>query len=217
MNYSLIVLFSFSILIGSIIGWCRFRVINPIFFPFLYLVWLGLFNEIISLIITQHQYSNAVNNNIFNLLEAVCIAWLFKKWGLFTRATTPYLVIQTLFILSWVTENFFIATLHSFDSYFIILHDFVIVFMSISMLNKLIISERGKLLMNPMFLICMSFIIYFTYSVLVDTFWMYGLDASRSFRLRVYDILAFINLFANLIYALAILWMPTKPRYTLRS
>lgn len=83
------------------------------------------------------------------------------------------------------------------------------------MINRIIITERKSLIRNPVFIICLAFIIYFTYKVLLEIFWLYGLNSSREFRVEVYNIFKYINLFANLIYALAILWIPRKREYML--
>ena len=81
--------------------------------------------------------------------------------------------------------------------------------MSVTILNRLIVSQIN-LLTNSSFLICAALIIYFTFLALIEIFWLFGLDSSTSFRLNVYRIMAYINLFVNLIFAIAILWMSRK-------
>ena len=85
--------------------------------------------------------------------------------------------------------------------------------MSIHINNMLIVTYRKKLLKNPVFLICSGFIIYFTYKILIEAFWLYGLKAGKGFRINVYLLLTWINLIVNLIYALAMLWIPKKPQH----
>ena len=100
--------------------------------------------------------------------------------------------------------------------YYLILYSFILVLFSIHTINGILIRERKNILKNPIFLICTAFVIYFTFRVLVYTSWMYGLSMSNEFNIKVNFILESMNLFANLIYALAILWMPTKHRFTLQ-
>ncbi|HMK05166.1 MAG TPA: hypothetical protein VK489_13270 [Ferruginibacter sp.] len=151
------------------------------------------------------------------MLESFLITWQFYTWKLFNRHRSLYIVILCLLMSTWLVENFILSKINYFSSYFRIVYSFIIVLMSISVLNMLLVRERKTLLKNPMFLICITFIIYYTYRVVVEAFWVYGLNSSREFRLKVYQILLFINVFANLVYALAVLWMPTKQRFTLPS
>jgi hypothetical protein len=89
--------------------------------------------------------------------------------------------------------------------------------MSIAVLNILLTRERKSLLSHPVFLFCISFIIYYFYKVLVEAFWVYGLNSGKGFRMRVYAILMYINAFTNIMYAIAILWIPKRQRFTLPS
>jgi hypothetical protein len=50
---------------------------------------------------------------------------------------------------------------------------------------------------------------------MMEVFYLYGVNESHTFALKVYLIFNYINLFCNLIYALAALWMPTKMRFSL--
>ncbi len=87
--------------------------------------------------------------------------------------------------------------------------------MSINIINEQLSLEKKNIMKNPIFLICIGFVTYFTYDVIVSLFWKYGLQMSRQLQINVALILVYINLFANLIYALAVLWMPPKHRFTL--
>jgi hypothetical protein len=207
-------LFSLSICIGAIIGWIRFKKIDPAFFPFIFLIWIGVGNEVISLILMYHGYPNVVNFNLFALTEALFISWQFFRWNLFKHKWVLF-ILQLAFISFFLIESFS-RGLFSFNSYFIIIHSFLIVLMSISMVNKNIFQDNSALLRNPVFLICMGFIIYFTYTVLVEAFWIFGLHR-KLFRLAIHEILVYINLFTNLLFAFSILWMPMKQQYIMQS
>src|ERR1043165_8478875 len=215
--YNLVILFSFSITIAAIIGCVRFKKINPVYFPFLYFVWAGLLNEVIGYIITHEGYSNAVNNNIYALIESLLITWQFKTWGLFKRVAYLFVVILLSFIIFWVVENTLMSNLNTPISYFRVFYSFVIVLMSINILNQNLSRERRNIIKNSAFLICLAFLINYSYSVIVGVFWLYGLEMNRQFRVNIVWILIYVNLFANLIYAFAVLWMPTKHRFSLPS
>lgn len=215
MTYELNFIFSMSIGIAAILGWVKIKKIDPAFFP--YLIWLGLsfLNEIYGNIIIGQGYSNVISYNIFSLVEAMLIGWQFKRWHLF-RKQTGYYFLQFIFLAAWLIEMIIRKGLHQFSSYFIITTSALIVLMSINMLNKVMFKEPSSLFLNPIFLICMGMIVYFTYSILIEVFWLYGLNKSKQFRINIYEILAYINLFTNLIYGMATIWIPLKPRYILR-
>ena len=217
MNSTLIVIFSFSIAIGAIIGWIRFQKINPAYYPFLYFIWIGFLNEIISYIITHKGYSSAINNNIYVLAESLLIAWQFKNWGLFQRPKYLFIAILFSFAFFWIIEGFFVEGIKYAIPYFRIVYSFVIVLISINMLNKQLVRERKNILKNSIFLICIAFVIYFTYKVIIWSFWVYGLSLSKQFMKNLSAIISYINLLTNLTYTLAVLWMPTKHRFSLPS
>lgn len=217
MSFELNAAFSLSAGLAAIIGWVRFRKTDPTYLPFLFLIWLGFLNEILSIIIMKSGYSNAIYYNSFALTEAILITWQFKKWGLFRNQSLLFYFIQFIFISSWITETIIRGEMNEFNSYFIIGFSGLIVMMAINVLNNIIFKEPSLLLLNPIFLICTGLVIYFTYSNLTEVFWLYGLNSSSTFRIRIYEIFAYINLFTNLVFAFAILWIPMKRQYILQS
>ena len=90
--------------------------------------------------------------------------------------------------------------------YFDIVYAFTVVLLSIRAVNDLLFTEK-ELLKNPTFLICMGLIIFFTYQIIQRMFGLYGLKDSTEFRRGIQRIMAIINCLANLIYAVAVLWM----------
>jgi len=215
MTYHTTLIFSLSILVASLIGWVRFRKIDPAYYPFLYCLWIGALNEVISYILVTNHQSTALNNNIYALLEPLLLLWLFKNWGSFNRVPSLFIALLILFPLLWIIDNFVLSTVTRFTFYYRIFYSFIIVLLSVHAINGLILTERKNILKNSIFLLCIGFVIYYTFSVLVQVFWLYGLNVSREFTIKVVIILLAINLFANLIYALAVLWMPTRRRFTL--
>jgi len=95
------------------------------------------------------------------------------------------------------------------------MYSFCVVLLGIRVINDLLFTERD-LLKNPTFLICIGIIIFFTYQIIEEMFWLYGLKESAIFRQNIQSILMIINLLSNLIYALAILWMRKRQAFTLQ-
>jgi hypothetical protein len=216
MSFELSALFGLSIGIGAIIGWIRIRKIDPAFFPFLLFLWLGLANELSSYMIVKAGYSNALSYNLFSLAEAILLTWQFKRWFLFADRTILYYILQGIFIAGWLIETAATGKLHLFNSYFIIGHSILLVLMSVNMINKVMFEDPFSLFKNPIFLICMGLIVFFTYFILVEAFWLNGLNRSKTFRIHIYEILPFVNLFTNIVFALATLCIPLKRQYILR-
>ncbi len=216
MSHTLIVIFSSSIVIAAVLGWIRFKRIDPTFFPFIYCLWLGTLNEAISFFITLQGESTAINNNLYVLCESLLLIWLFYNWKSYPDKFFMLFFILTL-SFAWIIENFLIFSIRNVSSYFRILYSFLIVCLSVLTISKLIARHRNNLIRNASFLICTGLIIYYTYKILVETFWLYGLNASRDFRMRVYFLLFCINLITNLIFAFAVLCMPRKQPFTMRS
>ncbi|RXK60673.1 hypothetical protein ESA94_09420 [Lacibacter luteus] len=217
MNFELNAAFSFTVGIGAIIGWIRIRKTDPAFLPFLFLLWLGFLHELVSLLLVTSGYSNALTYNVFTLLEVFLICLQFYKWGLFEGKQRQFYFLLLFFGFAWLMEFAYRSSLYIYFSYCIILYATFIVFMAINLLCDVMFSEPGPLLYETKFLVCMGFIVYFTYTILVEVFWFYGLNKSTAFRLRIYELLGYINLFTNLVYAFATLWIPLKRPYILQS
>lgn len=212
MNYWVIRLSSLSILLAILVSLLRRKDIGPTYYPFLVCLWIGLFNEIASEVLGKLIRTNAYNSNIYSLLEAILLTLQFRYWGLFAK---KYLanIICGAFVIFWSLECLIFSDLGRFCSYFMIGYSFIIVLMSIQMVNTLIVNEQHSIIKNPCFLICIAWILYFTFKVLVEIFWLYGLSANNEFGIKVFHISTFINLFSNFIFALAFLWMPRKQEF----
>src|SRR5205814_7501160 len=132
MNFTLVVIFSFSIFIAAIIGCIRFKKISPVYHPFLYCLWIGSANEILSYILVRRGFSTAINISIYVLAESLLFTWQFKNWGLFKRSKILFPILLGSLILFWGIEGFFIVKTQNTISYFRIFYSFLISIMSIN-------------------------------------------------------------------------------------
>jgi len=215
MNATVAEIFALSIVIAGVIALARFKKMDPMFYPFILLIWIGSVNELLSVILVFFKFYTLINNNIYVLGESLTILWFFKKTGTVFSNKTIFLFLGISFIVFWFTENLILDFYAS--SYFRIYYSFVIVILSVTTVNYLIVTAKKNLLKMPVFLISLGFIIYFTYEILVQAFSLYGLNNSLEFQKNVYMIMIYLNLFVNLLYALAILWIPRKREYMLLS
>jgi hypothetical protein len=215
MSIGLLSFFSLSIFIAGIIAAFRFKKINKIYYPFLYIIWIGCLSEIISLILANNKVTSYVNNNIYVLIESILFAVLFKNFALFNEYRKLFYATIASLIFVWIVENFVFGHFSSFNIYFSIYYSFMIVLMSITIINKMIVRSMKNIFKNATFLLCIVFVIYFTFQVLIFAFWIYGSKAQNDFLLKLFSIMIFINLLTNLIYSLIISWMPRKLEFTL--
>lgn len=217
MSHTLTQVLSLSILLSAIISVVRFRTTDSSYFPFILLLWIGAINELLSIMLMNFGYQTAINNNIYVLTEAVLILWLYTKLLAPERHPRTFVILLITYLLFWTVENFMIAKITRISSYFRIYYSFTIVLLSINLVNHFLFSENGVSLKSPSFLICLCFIIFFTYKILVEAFWIYGLNNSSDFRNNVYAVLIYLNLFVNLVFALVALWIPRKQKHLLLS
>jgi hypothetical protein len=185
--------------------------------PFILFLTVGFVCEIISIILIKLKYTNAPVYNVYSLLEAMLLVFLFNRWGLFSRMRTLPFVFYFLLPVASLSEWFYRHELSSFTSFFVIGYSFLVIFLSINQLQVVLFTEPFRIYQNPVFLICLGLVLYFTSTVLIEVFWVYGLNGSEAFRKRVVSIFSYVNLFTNLVFLIATLWIPLKPSYILRS
>jgi hypothetical protein len=162
------------------------------------------------------QY-NILNYNIFLLIEALVLTWQFQRWRLFGYNHRIPFLIYSIFIVTWLLENLFISKFYlGFNSYFRIFFSFVIVIMSMGMLNEVIMKEKKQLLKNSIFIICSLFILLFTYALLSESFILYGVNMNEFFSTNVYQIFRCVNFVCNILFAFAIWYIPKRQAFTLQ-
>lgn len=214
MSYYISLVLSLAIFIPAVIGLVLIKKINPVYYPFILLIWIGGINELVNFYLISNGKSNAANTNIYFLIESLLITYQFRKWNLFQRKNKLFSLLIYIFLLSWVIEVFMLSTIAKFASYYSIFFSFVVVMMSISMINILIVHSKGKLIKNPIFIICAGFILFFTNAIIVEAFYQYGLMLSKRFQVSVVRVMTFTNLFINILYSFAVLWMPKRQKFS---
>lgn len=217
MSFYLSVILAFSIFLPSLLAVARYDYIHPSYRPFLYLLWVGSLNELLSFLLLMNHIPNFVNNNIYSLIGSTLIVLFFRNFSVLQYQGKIFHVILSILLLSWIIDNLVLNKFFAVSIYFQIIYSFIIVLLSISNINVSLLDTRSTVLNNPDFLISAAFIIYYTYKILIEMFWLYGINTSGKFQLLVYDILNYINLFCNLIFMFAVLWMPKKQVFTMRS
>jgi hypothetical protein len=205
----------FSVGIVAIIAVVRYKKVLKAYRPFLYFAMFAFLNEIISETSIKFFGTNTVNYNIYTLVESVLVLWQFRNWGLQQAKKKLYVIIGVLLVGLWIVEYLVIHSLHEVSSIYLICYYFILIFLSIDQLNYVLITERKDVLKNSRFLISAIFLISYTYQAILEVFFYIDLKASQAFYHYVVFIFIIVNLFMNLLLALAALWIPTKQRFTL--
>jgi len=207
-------LLSYSICIAAVIGLFRFKKIIKPYQPFFFFVWVALLCEIISSVRITHNENNVAVTNVYVWVESVILLWLFKNWAVESRSKNYYILIA-LVSIAWICDNLIFHSVTRLNSVFRVIYSFVLVFLSIDQINKLMVEERKNILLNARFLICLTFVIFYTYKAAFEVFYIVQLPLSEYFYKSLWLIMVYVNLFANLLYAIAALWIPTRQKFTL--
>jgi hypothetical protein len=205
----------YSISIVATIALLRFRKVLKSYRPFLYFSIVAFLNEIISTLSIKYYGSNTINYNIYTLIEALLILWQFRNWGLQQAKKKLYVIIGAILVGLWIVEYLVIHSLHDISSIYLICYHFVLIFLSIDQMNYVLITERKDVLKNSRFIISTILLISYTYEAILEVFFYIDLKASHAFYHYIILIFLIINLFMNLLLALAALWIPTKQKFTL--
>jgi len=200
----------YSVAIPAVIGLVRLRITEPAYRPFIFIMWLGLINHTVSIVANRMIGSNAINSNIYVLFEALLYLVLFYNWRVVGRSQKPYLVTAVLLAFLWTADNFLFHSITVTNSFYRIVCSLVLLFFAITKLTGLIVSSSKRLLRDARFLICTGIIIYFSFKATMEVFFLTGVRVSASFQIKIFFIMIFVNLFVNLIFAVAAVCIPRK-------
>lgn len=200
------------VIIPLVIGLIRFNKTVSSYQPFLLLLALAFISESISFIcIEVLNTSNAIPFNLYGLAECMVILYQFYVWGFLKRKRRLYIVLTAGLTAGWVTENLVFAEIENFSPVFRVTYAFIVVLLSINEINYLIVQDNKNLLRNSRFLICMGFIILFIYQIIYEASFFVGSDTILT--LKIVFMFNYINAFVNLVYVLAVLFIPVKTAY----
>jgi len=206
---------SMSIAFSVIIGIVRWKVIDPSYYPFIYNICIAMLVEIINAL---HTYSSGTIKtlNIFSLIDFILFAWLFHNWGLFNHNRKRFLLIISAFIMAWIIITFFITGFSNINNPFLLIYSFALIFFSVTTFNKIVVQQRINIFTNARFWICMGIIIFYSFFMLTRATDLSGgvLHLSKPFKMNLQNIVTYSNLFVNLLYAVAVIWVPRKKNIT---
>ncbi len=207
MSRTEVFILSLSILIPMSAGVVRYRHLPASYHPLLYLLLIGVLNEVICYSFFYYS-SNAVPTNIYFLFEFLLFMWLFSNWNSKLKNSKLHKALIIFMVLIWVVENIVFQKIVVFNPLFQVAYSFILILMAVNQLNWLIVNERGNIVAHPVFIICIAMIIYFSYKVLTEVFYHYA--PVSLMKNNIFVIEACMNVAYNIILAIAILCIPTK-------
>jgi hypothetical protein len=208
---------SYTIILAAIIGAVRFKMVLEAYHPFVYLTIVGLTTEIVCYlsIALDLSHLSRITTNIYVLIEFYLILLLFKRWGVFTLHKWLFIAISVVITAVWITDNFLIHSINQTNSFFRVCYSTVIVLLSNSQLSRVMSGVQKKILKNADFVICVTFILYFSSRAVFEVFYFVKAPFSDQFYLYIFLIFVCINILSNLLYAYAMLCLPMKQKFIL--
>jgi hypothetical protein len=212
-GFLLNIVLNYSIAIAALVAAIRFKFIYRDFKPFIFLIWLGVLNETISLVLIYYRGYNTINSNIYVLFESIIIFYQFYIWQAVSRHWYYCLIVIALTV--WAVDNIIWHRIWGNNSVFRIAYSFMVIGCSLKQVNKLLITERTSLIRNAVFLICTAFLMYYSCKAFVEVFNAWHLSVSQAFSRQLFTILYFADFLSNIIYATAIVCIPRKQVFTM--
>lgn len=216
MNFYIVSAISFSIFLPGVLAAIWFKKIGRVFYPFIFCLFIGCANEVLSFLLGWYHHSTFVNNNIYVLIEAMLLSWFFYEIKTIENKKV-FIAITSSLVIAWMLENFVFRSIFVNGTYFRIYASMIIVLLSIQTFNGIVFTYKKSLYQNAVFILCICFLIYFAYKAMLQSFLIYGWTRDLNFLVKVYNIMLYINLGVNLLYTLAVLWMPRRAKYILPS
>jgi hypothetical protein len=211
-------LLSLVVLIPFLSGLMRLPVVSRLYRPFILLLTVAVLAEVANYITIERIKNNSATINIYSLVECLLIISQFYYWRYYSRTRRWYPYFGVLCIVIWVAENLFIRDVMSeVGPVFRISAAFILVVLSINEINYLLINDNKNLLKNARFLICTGFLIYFLYQILLEGS-IYVIQQEKNTTARqIIQFSLYINLVVNIIYGVAVWFIPKRISLTFRE
>jgi hypothetical protein len=213
--YYVSLLSALSIVVPFIAAMGRIKVLGRKYRPMVILLTLGLFNEVFSSIVVKYYHSNALNGNLFVLIEYLLIIWQFNRFHMMSSLFRT--IIISLGIGIWLTDNFLLHSITNNNSLFRMLASLCIVYLSMDKASQLLFFNGPVLFKNTDLLICLGFFAFFTIKTYVEIFNVFTIPVKLVFYEGLWTILAVFNFITNILLTFAIICFRPKQEYIIRS
>ena len=205
---------SLVVLIPLIIGLIRYRKMERSYQLIVLLMLMYLINETNNFLSIKLFKTNAINFNIFSLIEGLFIFYIFHLWGFLRKQKRLFILLQVGITLLWIIENLVFLKITEFSPYYRLVYSFIIVLLSVNQINYLIIHNSKNLLRNAQFLICITFLIFFMYQIVYEVAYVIRHISPdyKTFGRTILSLFVDMNIIVNLLFAVAIFFIPEKEK-----
>src|SRR6202012_844429 len=200
-------LLSQSIIIPIIVALIRFRKIGKVYYPLLLLLLIGLVTEVASRICINAFQTNAPVIKIYSLVECCIILYQLYLWKNSSKYTRGFAILMAVCFIFWVVEVIVFKNINTFSPYFRVFYAFVIILLCINQINSMMFYQKVNLLKNPVFIICLAFIILFLYQIILEASYYIGSDIKSPVANEIIMGFSYINFFINLMCAVGVYFM----------
>jgi hypothetical protein len=184
------------------------------FVPFIISLWVNLLGCLVAEFSIYVWGANAISSNFYFIFFCLLIVWQFKRWGLFSQRPDAFYIVVAVFVLIWSVDNLILGNLYSFNPYARILNSMAIVLLSIHLLSSELAVPNESFWKNSRQLILVAYILLFTVKIITEFFWQYGLQFGTPLVSYIYAFYQIVILVANLLYTLAVIWIPVNTHYS---
>lgn len=206
---------SFSILIPlSAICW-KWKGISKNYLFLVVLLIIGALCDLISYVTIKVYGQNTVNGNIYLLVEFVLFGFLFNRWPS-ERGNRFHLLIITVGVLVWVTDNLILHSLFTSNSMSRLVCYCLLVSICIDQLVSTMLHRATSIILSDI-LIGLAFLFHYTYRAFIESFLLYTSHLDSSYFIRLWIIDNGLNILTNLMITLAFLCHRHKPTYSILS
>ncbi|WP_158638362.1 hypothetical protein [Panacibacter ginsenosidivorans] len=212
--FSIHEILNLSVLFAAFAAVYRFKLFKTAAAPFLLLLWLASFNELLSLFLILQGKPNALNGNIYVLLEFILLCYQFKCWGSL-KTNFFYLIISAGFMI-WISDNIFLHHPDNNNSIFRIAYSLGVALLAIDQINRIVILERGRHDAQPICIICIALSLYFGFKTFAEVFNLFDLGLDKIFYYYLWFTLSVVNGVCNILFMTGILCFPRKQPFILR-
>lgn len=187
----------------------RYGRLSKRYLPLLWVLIIGALNESVSYLTIRWFRNNLVNSNLYTIIEYFLLLLLFYR--IKEQRKIWLIAASSIGLAVWCTDNLWLHELQHSNALFRIFSSMVIIWLSIDKITMLVLNGITDPYKKTDLLLCFSFFIYYTYRSFILLFKAFVPNQNTGFYAHLWLLLGLLNIATNLIYTLAILWIP-KPQ-----
>lgn len=195
----------------------RYKSLEEGYNAFQWLIFLAALTEIASHLSIRYFKTNAVVTNIYSLAECIILLYQFYYWRKNKLVRKLITIVAIVCSVIWIAENIIAGYINVFRPAFRISYAFFLVLLSINEINYLITHENRRLLTNARFILCLGFLIFFLYQILLEASFFISTRESHTVSNKIIELSVYINLLVNILYGIAILLIPKKSIFNFKK